>query len=293
MQRCLRAPGSPFDIAGPMTPLRSSGAQCAVARTENDVGVPLDRPYSPLSRPSSWRPTPPSIAPPSSFGSPRTRCATQLFAARTLGGARRRRRSPPRPADVPPLARHAGSDAGGARPAQRALRHAACPRWSTRRASSTRLDTMTDPFLRDVTRVLLSDEIVHAQFGFLYLDVHKEWLETPPGGPRLARALPPATPSSSSKQQMSGSGAFASARAYERRAGARPHLIRRVFAATFYRDGHRVPSFPGSSGTASTLRPRGASAPARGESSGGVPHGTIHGTGGARSRRHRRRARRN
>ncbi len=42
------------------------------------------------------------------------------------------------------------------------------------------MDTMTDPFLRDITRVLMSDEIVHAQFGFMYLEVQKDWLESHP-----------------------------------------------------------------------------------------------------------------
>jgi hypothetical protein len=68
------------------------------------------------------------------------------------------------------------------------------------------LDTMTDPFLRDVTRVLLSDEIVHAQFGFLYLEVHKEWLERHPEvRASLARYLQHAFVIL--EEQMSGSGA--------------------------------------------------------------------------------------
>jgi hypothetical protein len=42
------------------------------------------------------------------------------------------------------------------------------------------LDTMSDPFLRDVTRQLLSDEVLHGQFGFHYLEAWKDWLETHP-----------------------------------------------------------------------------------------------------------------
>jgi hypothetical protein len=39
---------------------------------------------------------------------------------------------------------------------------------------------MRDPFLRDVTRVVLSDEVVHGQFGFFYLEVWRDWLEARP-----------------------------------------------------------------------------------------------------------------
>ena len=38
-------------------------------------------------------------------------------------------------------------------------------------------DTIEDPYLRDLVRVLLSDEMVHGQFGFQYLELVKEWLE--------------------------------------------------------------------------------------------------------------------
>jgi len=41
-------------------------------------------------------------------------------------------------------------------------------------------DTMTDPFLRDLTRVLLADETVHGQFGFFYLEVYRGWLAAHP-----------------------------------------------------------------------------------------------------------------
>jgi hypothetical protein len=42
------------------------------------------------------------------------------------------------------------------------------------------LDTMSDPLLLDVTRQLLSDETLHAQFGFHYLDAWSGWLEKHP-----------------------------------------------------------------------------------------------------------------
>lgn len=40
------------------------------------------------------------------------------------------------------------------------------------------LDTMSDPYLRDVTRQLLSDEVLHGQFGFHYLEAWRDWLDT-------------------------------------------------------------------------------------------------------------------
>jgi hypothetical protein len=39
------------------------------------------------------------------------------------------------------------------------------------------LDTTEDPFLRDATRRLLADEVLHGQFGFLYLEALRPWLE--------------------------------------------------------------------------------------------------------------------
>lgn len=42
------------------------------------------------------------------------------------------------------------------------------------------LDTMSDPLLLDVTRQLLSDETLHAQFGYHYLDAWSEWIEAHP-----------------------------------------------------------------------------------------------------------------
>ena len=43
------------------------------------------------------------------------------------------------------------------------------------------IDTMSDPLSLDVTRQLLSDEALHGQFGFHYLDAWSEWLDANPG----------------------------------------------------------------------------------------------------------------
>jgi len=39
---------------------------------------------------------------------------------------------------------------------------------------------MKDPYLRDVTRRLLSDEVLHGRFGFTYLESCAEWLAARP-----------------------------------------------------------------------------------------------------------------
>ena len=39
---------------------------------------------------------------------------------------------------------------------------------------------MSDPFLKDITRQLLSDEVLHGQFGFFYLEEWRGWLEANP-----------------------------------------------------------------------------------------------------------------
>jgi hypothetical protein len=41
----------------------------------------------------------------------------------------------------------------------------------------TSLERMTDPFLREVTRRLLSDEVLHGSFGFHYLETCRAWLD--------------------------------------------------------------------------------------------------------------------
>jgi hypothetical protein len=42
------------------------------------------------------------------------------------------------------------------------------------------LDRMKDPYLRDVTRQLLSDEVLHGSFGFAYLEASQPFLEASP-----------------------------------------------------------------------------------------------------------------
>ena len=42
------------------------------------------------------------------------------------------------------------------------------------------VDHTDDPFLRDATRQLLADEIIHAKFGFLYLEERRPWLDANP-----------------------------------------------------------------------------------------------------------------
>jgi hypothetical protein len=42
------------------------------------------------------------------------------------------------------------------------------------------LDTVTDPLVRETTRRLLADESLHAQFGFLYLELWRPWLDARP-----------------------------------------------------------------------------------------------------------------
>jgi len=42
------------------------------------------------------------------------------------------------------------------------------------------LDETTDPYMRQMMRTLLADEILHAQFGFHYLEAWRPWLEAHP-----------------------------------------------------------------------------------------------------------------
>jgi hypothetical protein len=80
------------------------------------------------------------------------------------------------PPEIAPLARHAGCSAE-----ERALRNVVYGCCLSEVVNTARfvdmLDTMTDPFLRDVTRQLLSDEVLHGQFGFHYLEAWRPWLE--------------------------------------------------------------------------------------------------------------------
>jgi hypothetical protein len=81
----------------------------------------------------------------------------------------------PAPADVCSLPRHSGTS-----PQERALRNVIYGCCLSEIVNSARfvddLDRMSDPYLRDVTRQLLSDEVVHGQFGFQYLEAHRDWL---------------------------------------------------------------------------------------------------------------------
>jgi hypothetical protein len=83
------------------------------------------------------------------------------------------------PVDVAPLARHPGCG-----PEERALRNVIYGCAMSEIVNTARfvdaLDTMSDPFLKDVTRQLLSDEVLHGQFGFHYLDEWNDWLEARP-----------------------------------------------------------------------------------------------------------------
>jgi antitoxin component of RelBE/YafQ-DinJ toxin-antitoxin module len=45
---------------------------------------------------------------------------------------------------------------------------------------SATLERTTEPYLRHALRRLLSDEVLHAQFGFYYLELEKDWLAANP-----------------------------------------------------------------------------------------------------------------
>lgn len=78
-----------------------------------------------------------------------------------------------------PLAVHKNSS-----PEQRALRNVIYTTCMSEMVAVARfvdtLDEMEDPYLRDRTRLLLADEILHGQFGFHYLTAWKDWLEQHP-----------------------------------------------------------------------------------------------------------------
>lgn len=83
------------------------------------------------------------------------------------------------PREVVPLARHAGAGAE-----ERALRNVIYTTCLSEMVAVARfvetLDAMEDPYLRAVTRRLLADEVLHGQFGFLYLDAWSPWLASHP-----------------------------------------------------------------------------------------------------------------
>jgi hypothetical protein len=92
-----------------------------------------------------------------------------------MGGVARRMRD----TTVVPIARHAGCSAE-----ERALRNVIfatclCEMFSVAYFIAS-LDRMKDPFLRDVTRLLLSDEVLHGSYGFAYLEAWAPFLETRP-----------------------------------------------------------------------------------------------------------------
>lgn len=80
---------------------------------------------------------------------------------------------------VEPLARH-----GNASPEERALRNVIYTTCMSEMVACARfvatLDRTTDPFIRDATRRLLSDEVLHGQFGFHYLAAWRPWLDEHP-----------------------------------------------------------------------------------------------------------------
>ncbi|MDP3276066.1 MAG: ferritin-like domain-containing protein [Deltaproteobacteria bacterium] len=80
---------------------------------------------------------------------------------------------------VAPLAVHRGCT-----PEERALRNVIYTTCMSEMVAVARfvdsLDEMTDPYLRDRTRLLLADEILHGQFGFHYLTAWKPWLDAHP-----------------------------------------------------------------------------------------------------------------
>jgi hypothetical protein len=77
---------------------------------------------------------------------------------------------------VEPLARHAGASVE-----EIALRNVIYTTCMSEMVACARfvatLDHTTDPFMRDVARRLLADEVLHGQFGFHYLAAWRPWLD--------------------------------------------------------------------------------------------------------------------
>jgi hypothetical protein len=79
---------------------------------------------------------------------------------------------------VRPIAVHAGCS-----PEERAIRNVLVTSISESYSAAyfvASLDCMTDPYLRSVTRELLGDEVLHARFGFWYLQAWADWLSARP-----------------------------------------------------------------------------------------------------------------
>ncbi len=83
------------------------------------------------------------------------------------------------PLDFAPLAQHKGCT-----PEERALRNVIYTTCLSEMIAVARfvetLEHTTDPYMRDANRALLSDEKMHGQFGFLYLEAWQPWLEAHP-----------------------------------------------------------------------------------------------------------------
>jgi hypothetical protein len=80
---------------------------------------------------------------------------------------------------VTPLATHAGCS-----PEERALRNVLYTTCLSEMIAVARLvdeiDETADPYLRDATRRLLADEVLHGQYGFHYLAAVRPWLDENP-----------------------------------------------------------------------------------------------------------------
>ncbi|MGZ3451465.1 MAG: ferritin-like domain-containing protein [Polyangiales bacterium] len=80
---------------------------------------------------------------------------------------------------VSPLATHAGCT-----PEERALRNVLYTTCLSEMVAVARLvdeiDETKDPYLRDATRRLLADEVLHGQYGFHYLGAWTPWLDANP-----------------------------------------------------------------------------------------------------------------
>ncbi len=81
--------------------------------------------------------------------------------------------------ELAPLARHPGCG-----PEERAIRNVIYTTCLSEMVAVARfveaLDATEAPYLRAVTRQLLADEVLHGQFGFLYLDAWSPWLAERP-----------------------------------------------------------------------------------------------------------------
>ncbi|MEP7122369.1 MAG: ferritin-like domain-containing protein [Byssovorax sp.] len=99
-------------------------------------------------------------------------CAAIVVA---MGGVARSLRE----TDVATIARHPGCGAE-----ERALRNVIFTTCLSEMNSVAyfiaALDRMTDPYLRDLTRQLLADEVLHGSFGFAYLEAWSPFLEQNP-----------------------------------------------------------------------------------------------------------------